>query len=110
MKEQLALSIAGAEARRVERERRLDREFAEYHAANPHVYRQLVELARVARRSGATQYGVKGLFEVLRWHRRVQTNDPQFELNNNFTSRFARLIMEREPDLQGFFETRELRS
>ena len=33
-----------------------------------------------------------------------------FKLNDHYTSRYARLIMEREPDLRGIFRTRKLMS
>jgi hypothetical protein len=34
----------------------------------------------------------------------------EFKLNNNYTSRYARLLMEREAGLSGLFATRELRA
>jgi hypothetical protein len=40
----------------------------------------------------------------------MKTVGDDFKLNNNYHSRYARLIMEREPGLDGFFETRGLRS
>jgi len=46
---------------------------------------------------------------VLRWERAMKTTDQtEWKLNNNYTSRYARLIMEQEPDLEGFFVTRGL--
>ena len=50
------------------------------------------------------------LFEVLRWNQFVETDDPDFKLNNIYTSRYARLIMEAEHGLAGIFDTRDLRS
>lgn len=90
----------------------IDRAFWVFHETNPDVYVELVRLCRDLRARGRTKVGMKMLFEVLRWSRMLRTEDPQsdFKLNNNYTSRFARLIMEFEPDLTGLFETRELRS
>ena len=34
----------------------------------------------------------------------------EWKINNNFAPHYARLIMEQEPDLKGFFEVRELRA
>ena len=51
------------------------------------------------------------LFEVLRWEwiiRGLPDTAEEFKLNNNYTSRYARLIMESEPGLEGVFETRRL--
>lgn len=85
--------------------------FRRFHLENPHVYRILVEMARYYREKGRKQEGMKHLYEVLRWRRFVETGGAEdFRLPNDFTSRYARLIMENEPDLEGFFETRELRA
>lgn len=92
-------------------ETRLDREFRQFHEANPHVYESLIRMARAWKSKGYTQVGVGMLWEVLRYHHGLQTRgDPDFKLNNNHRSRYARLIMERETDLTGFFEIRELKS
>jgi hypothetical protein len=89
---------------------KLDRDFAAFHAKNPQVYNRLVALAKVAKRNGRTQLGIKMLYEVLRWEIFITTTGDDYRLNNNWPSRYARLIMEQEPGLAGIFELRELRS
>lgn len=96
-------------------DRTLDERFADFHSHNPHVYDALVELAREARRINRTaKLGIGMLFEVLRWQTFLETKGETprdgYKLNNVFRSRYARLIMERNPDLRGVFDTRELRS
>lgn len=87
----------------------IERDFWEFHQRNPHVYVRLVELAREARAAGARKLGIAQLFEVLRWTHSVATRDwSDFKLNNNYRSYYARLIMQREPELDGIFETRQL--
>jgi hypothetical protein len=87
----------------------IERDFLEFHQANPLVYERLVQLAREwKRRRGNRKVGMKMLFEVLRWEVAMRTTGDDFRLNNNYTSYYARLIMEREPDLRGLFETRAL--
>jgi hypothetical protein len=82
--------------------------FREFHADNPEVYRELVTLARRAKASGRAQYGIKALMEILRWHRNIETKSlDEWKLNNNHAPYYARLIMEKEPDLADFFELRE---
>lgn len=80
--------------------------FALFHAANPHVYDHLVRLARQGKRSGAARLGIGQLFEVLRWRYMLATRGDEFKLNNDYRAPYARLIMEREPDLDGVFELR----
>lgn len=79
--------------------------FEKFHAANPEVYRKLVNLARTVKVTHDT-YGIESLFARLRWHFEFETTGDYFKLNNNFRSRYARLVMEQEPDLKGFFRTR----
>ena len=92
-----------------DRERSIDEAFAAFHAENPHVYAELKMLALRARRRGASRIGIGMLFEVLRWRRTLRTEGEDFKLNNNYRSRYARML-NHEPDLAGCFETRELRA
>lgn len=85
----------------------IDEGFLNFHKANPHIYDKLVDLALGARNNGHTSMGMKMLFERLRWHFQIDTTTKEpFKLNNNYTSRYARLIMKNEPRLAGFFSTR----
>jgi hypothetical protein len=90
----------------------IQQQFDEFHAHNPWVYDELVILARRAHSRGAQKVGMKMLCEIVRWRRFMKTQDfnSGFKINNNYASRYARLISEREPDLAGIFETRELRA
>lgn len=83
--------------------------FDAFHAQNPHVYEALRRRALRAKRRGYRP-GMKCLFELLRWSHGMTTQGDEFLLNNNFTSHYARMLMEREPELDGFFELRKLRS
>ena len=90
----------------------LSEQFRRFHTDHPEVYEGLVSLARQAKKAGG-RAGIKMIFEVLRWNRLIAgLPDPyeDYKLNNNYHSRYARLMMRREPDLKDFFETRRLRS
>lgn len=87
-----------------------ERQFAHFNTNHPEVYETLVDLARLVRRQGFRRYSIKSLFEQLRWHYQMEKGDRNFKLNNNWHSLYARLIMDREKDLKGFFETRTLLS
>lgn len=94
----------------IEVETRLEAEFQAFHAANPHVYDKLVKMTRQAQARGHRQIGISMLFEVLRWESLITTTDTDYKLNNNYRSRYARLIMKLNPDLDGIFELREIKS
>lgn len=87
----------------------LDESFRRFHEANPHVYAALRIVALHAAHRGR-QVGMKAVYERVRWEYQVQTarQEDAYKLNNNYTSRYARLLMEQEPELAGFFETRRL--
>ena len=88
----------------------LDARFARFHAANPHVYRALVALAMPLVRAGCRRIGVKLLIEKLRYEYALATAGDEFRLNNNYTSRYARLLVADHPELRDIIEQRELRT
>lgn len=91
-----------------EQEATLQENFERFHTANPYVYEEIVKLVRRAQRAGATRVGIGMVFEVLRWRHTLRTGGDDFKLNNNYRSRYARMIMAKEIDLDGMFEIREL--
>lgn len=99
----------------------IDVAFYQFHQHNPKVYELLVKFARQAKAAGRKKFGMKMLFERVRWFEFVETKDSTgFRLNNNYTSRYARLMDKQERCstdcegcddtncLVGLFETREL--
>lgn len=91
----------------------IDERFERFIAANPHVYRAFVSLAReYLRATGRHRVGAKAIFEKMRWEysirSKVEAGEPA--LNNSYVSRLARLAATNEPDLRDAFEFRALRS
>jgi hypothetical protein len=88
----------------------IQKKFNKFHSENPIVYRELVRLARVAKVQGLQHYGAKAMLEALRFNLILKCQGYAFKINNNFTSRYARMISKKESDLRGFFETRKLKA
>ena len=88
----------------------IQQRFEAFHEHNPEVYAAMVAICRRLKLRGHKRYGVKAVWEMLRITFTLERPDEIYKLNNNYTSRYARLIMDREADLAGFFETRELKS
>ncbi len=87
----------------------LQTRFEQYHTENPHVYEALVRLAKEARTKGKKRISIKMLFEVVRWEHFLTAKDPDgWRLNNNYHSRYARMIMDRVEGLEDIFEIRRL--
>lgn len=84
----------------------VEQRFYRFHRANPHVYIELVRLARELHAQGHPRIGCQMLIEVVRWSH-LKTSSDDFKINNSYTPLYARLIMAQERDLDGFFETRE---
>jgi len=78
-----------------------------FHLNNPNVSLELRRLALGLLDAGHRHYSIKGLFEVLRFNTALKTTGKPYKLNNNLTPFYARLLMENEPRLVGFFHTRE---
>ena len=88
----------------------LDYEFAKFIEENPDIWQQFRMLAVKLKAKGIDRYGAKAIWEVLRYELALKsvTSGEKYALNNNFTSRFARKLMEEE-DFAGFFELRQLK-
>lgn len=84
--------------------------FERYHRDHPEVFACLVHLAYEVKGKGFRHYGIKSLFERVRWHFQIEQGLEEFKLNNNYHSRYARLIIQEFPDLDGFFELRDLQA
>jgi DNA integrity scanning protein DisA with diadenylate cyclase activity len=88
----------------------IDQAFWNFHRKNPQVYQKIIEMTRAAKQRGKRKIGMKMLFEVIRWEHLVHTRSDDFALNNNYTSRYARLLFEEYPELAQMFETRRIKS
>lgn len=82
--------------------------FEAFHRANPAVYDALERMTAELVAAGRTRVGIGMLFEVLRWQHQLRTAGGDFKLNNNFRSRYARLLMDRHPEWNDVFELRRL--
>ncbi len=84
--------------------------FLAFHESNPDVFALFVILAEKMRAAGWRRYSAKTIIEQIRWHYDLASGgkDGEWRLNNNFTSRYVRLLIETRPEFAGFFETRTL--
>lgn len=89
----------------------IQQRFAQFDANNPWVYRALEHLTEDWLAAGHKRVGIKQMFEVIRWqYGRRTTGDASFKCNNDFTSRYARLLVQRHPEWADAIETRTLRA
>lgn len=110
---QTCLDVTGAGVEpptAAERKMSIEERFRLFHEQNPWVYREIVYMAMTAKQLGRKRIGMKQIFEVIRWNHAIKTQGENVKLNNNYSSRYARLIERQEPDLRDLFETRELKA
>jgi len=89
----------------------IDEQFEKFHAANPHVYARVLEIALYLRQLGFKKCGISLIFERMRWTESIKTKDDRgFKLQNNFRACYARLAMREYEELFGFFRLRRRRS
>lgn len=75
------------------------------------VWRQFIARARALRDRGWKHYSHKAIIETIRYDRDIKVGPENgFKINDHYTSRIARRAMAAYPDLDGFFEVRELRA
>ena len=78
---------------------------ASFHAANPHVFSEMLRLARARIDRGDTYVSVKALWEELRVS--LSTSGSEYRLNNSYTSTYARMCIAVEPRLASVIELRQ---
>lgn len=89
----------------------IELKFWTFHFANPHVYELFKKYAEDVLHAGYEHYGIKAIFERVRWHMDIDTEGGEgFKLNNNYTSRYARLLSQEDKRFCGFFRNRQLKT
>ncbi len=94
----------------VRKKETIEQRFNRFHSRNPHVYEAIVAICKGLKQANVHEFGMKGIFERMRWEYAIRTQGEKYKLNNIFTSYYSRMVMDREPGFAGFFETRKLLS
>jgi hypothetical protein len=90
---------------------KLDRAFWEFHRANPQVYRELERRALALHaRYPQRRFGIALLYEAMRFSSLMETTGDPWKLNQSWRSRYARLLVEKRPELAGWITMRELKA
>lgn len=95
--------------------------FEEFHRANPHIYEMFIFFAKELLKAGHKRISPRHILERIRWELMAPTKATRgagwhvhagkpFKINNNFSSRYARLFLEQYPKAHACVEIRELKS
>lgn len=88
----------------------IESRFRRFHAQNPHVYQMFKQFTIEAISKGRQKIGAKMIAERIRWYSEVESSGDQFKLNNNFVSRYVRMLEREDPRLVSVFERRSLKA
>lgn len=86
----------------------IEERFRRFHAANPHIFLALRDMALAQARAGAHRISPKLLVEQLRASGVTSTGE-EFVVDNRFTSRYARLLAS-IPELSGRIPMKRLQA
>jgi hypothetical protein len=89
----------------------IEQQFIKFCAEHADVLVLFERFARELKAAGHARGSSKMIWERLRWERLTSAHGAESPaLNNVFTSRISRWLMERDPSFCGFFEVRELKA
>lgn len=88
----------------------LKQDWWEFHKANPEVWDLFVRFTGQVIEAGYSNYSVNAIFERIRWHTDIETNDESFKLNNNHRAYYARYFNYMYPQYGEFFRLRTTKS
>lgn len=93
------------------RGRTIQERFELFDRAHPDIYALFRQYAYELLRAGRKRYGAKSIIERIRWHMATSgKQDEDWKINNVYTSRYVRKLVEEHPEFEGFFELRKLQS
>ncbi len=92
-------------------DRSIQARFEAFHRAHPEVYDLFCRFANEMLIAGHGRYSARAIVHQIRWHHDVNPERHSgFKINDHFSSRYARLLVDSNPRFDGFFELRELKT
>jgi hypothetical protein len=83
--------------------------FKQYHLANPYVYELFKNYASKMKASGRSRYSAWAIINLIRWHHDIKTTAKDFKISNDFIALYARVLIYREPEFDGFFQLKPMK-
>lgn len=94
----------------VARERSIQESFLAFHRDNPEIFALFHRFAEELRRAGRKRYSADAIIQRIRWHMAVEVvSEDDFKINDHYSSRYARMLIDVYREFDGFFNLRRLR-
>jgi hypothetical protein len=86
--------------------------FESFHQNNPFVFDMIVNEVLRAKKKGKKKISIKMIVNFIRWNIYVETKDDSssYKINDAYTSRYARMLVEKYPSFETMIEKRILRA
>lgn len=81
-------------------------DFAEWLVEHWFIYEEFERRAMQLWRAGRKSYGARSIWETMRYDSAIGELSGEWKLNDHRPPCLARLVMQMNPQMQGFFETR----
>ena len=94
-------------AKTIESDLLMEEAARQFHAENPQVMGELIQVSLRVKRAGRKHWSIKAALEVVRYNYTVTTTGLTYKINNNHARFYSRWIMHDVPELAGFYSTRE---
>lgn len=97
--------------RKTAAQRKAEREaaFLAFDEKYPEVFERLKSMALALKARGFEHYGLRALWEAMRYDLSVKTTGKQYKLSDHMPPYYSRKLMAEVPELDQFFEIRERR-
>jgi hypothetical protein len=86
----------------------IQQRFEQFHQAHPSVFELFTAFATQKLLEGHTRYSADAILHRVRWEMEGQWQESGFKINNDFSSRYARLLSRTDERFADFFEFRRL--
>lgn len=82
-------------------------DFKKWLVDNPAVWQAFTsKVTEAYMHSHKSRFSARAIMEIIRWETMVHERDITFKINNNYVADLARLVMEVQPQLKGYFQIR----
>jgi hypothetical protein len=80
-----------------------------FHSDNPVVYEYFLRFALDAIEAGRTRFSARAIGERIRWYTQIETNDPDYKINDHYWPYYARLLTGTDERFASFFVLKSTR-
>ena len=84
--------------------------FRAYNNTNPQLYNLMEKFALEAHRANRKRFSIWMIANRVRWYTQIETTGQEFKVSNDYLALYARLIVVRNPQLDGLFQFKQMKS